>query len=233
MNTAGDHRFPRATFVDPLPHGYICAGRTVDPPRHAPFVGRSTAREAALGSWQQISRQLADLPDVVSATTYRARLIPPLDGVPRHDVLLLIETTSVEAIASVQNSPPYQQLTPDVAMPARNVRRIGQTDRTTSGTFLFNHFTAADPARAVAAWEDLTGWYTSKTGVDNSTVLQPVGESAYAFVNYVRLPRGPARFLLDQFTKPSFHTFVRAKLRANDMAALPVLCEPATTTVDG
>ena len=94
-----------------------------------------------------------------------------------------------------------------------------------SGTFLFNHFTAEDPGRALEAWESLTGWYTTKTGVDNSTLLQPIGEAPYAFVNYVRLPRGPVRFMIDQLIRPSFHTFVRTKLHANGMVALPLLCE--------
>jgi hypothetical protein len=111
-------------------------------------------------------------------------------------------------------------------MSARNTRRIGDTEKSRSGTFLFNHFTAEDSEGAVAVWENLAGWYTSKTGVDNSTLLRPIGEAPYAFVNYVRLPRGPVRFLLDQLTKPSFHTFVRATLRANDMVAMPLLCEP-------
>jgi hypothetical protein len=110
-------------------------------------------------------------------------------------------------------------------MGARNTRRIGDTEENMSGTFLFNHFTAEDPERAVGAWEGLTGWYTTKTGVDNSTLLQPIGEAPYAFVNYVRLPRGPVRFMLDQLIRPSFHTFVRTKLRANGMVALPLLCE--------
>jgi hypothetical protein len=94
-----------------------------------------------------------------------------------------------------------------------------------SGTFLFNHFTADDPERALEAWENLTGWYTTKTGVDNSTLLQPTGGAPYAIVNYVRLPRGPVRFMVDQLTRPSFYTFVRPKLRANGMVALPLLCE--------
>ncbi len=111
-------------------------------------------------------------------------------------------------------------------MAALNARRIGDTQRTASGTFLFNHFTAGDPEGAVEAWEGLTGWYTAKTGVDNSTLLRPIGEAPYAFVNHVRLPRGPVRFMLDQLLRPSFHTFVRASLRANGMAAMPLLCEP-------
>jgi hypothetical protein len=86
-------------------------------------------------------------------------------------------------------------------------------------------FVRRSARRALEAWESLTGWYTTKTGVDNSTLLQPIGEAPYAFVNYVRLPRGPVRFMLDQLIRPSFHTFVRTKLRANGMVALPLLCE--------
>lgn len=224
--TAQGASFPRATFVAPLPYGYIYAGLTVDPPDHGPFVRGSARRDAVLDKWQAISHQLEDLPAVVSASTYRARLIPPLEGMPRYDVLLLIQTTSPDAIADVQGSQPYQQLDVDFVMTARNTKRIGDTDKTRSSTFLFNHFTATDPDSAVSVWENLTGWYTAKTGVDNSTLLQPIGEAPYAFINYVRLPHGPVRFLLNQFIRPSFYSFVRAKLRANDMTALPLLCEP-------
>jgi hypothetical protein len=78
----------------------------------------------------------------------------------------------------------------------------------------------------VEAWENLTGWYTAKTGLDDSTLLRPIGEAPYAFVNYVRLPRGAVRIMLDQILRPSFHTFVRGSLRANGMVAMPLLCEP-------
>ena len=76
------------------------------------------------------------------------------------------------------------------------------------------------------AWENLTGWYTAKTGLDDSTLLRPIGEAPYAFVNYVRLPRGAVRIMLDQILRPSFHTFVRGSLRANGMVAMSLLCEP-------
>jgi hypothetical protein len=219
-------KYPKATFAEPLPYGYIYVGMTVDPPSHAPFVRGSAKRDDALEQCKALARQLEALDEVVQATVYQAVLIPPIEGIPRFDVMVLIETTSPEAIAEVQASEPYERLDADFAMAARNTKRIGDTEKKRSGTFLFNHFTAEDPEGAVEAWESLTGWYTTKTGVDNSTLLQPIGEAPYAFVNYVRLPRGPVRFLLDQFTKPSFYTFVRATLRANDMVAMPVLCEP-------
>ena len=84
-----------------------------------------------------------------------------------------------------------------------------------------------DPVGAVRVWEELAGWYTAKAGVDNSTLLQPTSEAPYALVNYVRLPHGATRFLLAQLSRPSFHTFVRRRLRDHGMFALPVLCKPA------
>jgi hypothetical protein len=220
-----DLKHPQAAFAELLPYGYVYVGMTVDPPGRAPFVRRSAKRDEALEKLKIVAGQLEALEEGVRATVYRAVLIPPIEGAPRFDVTVLLETTSPEEIDGVQTSEPYRQLDADFVMGARNTRRIGDTEENLSGTFLFNHFTAEDPERALEAWEGLTGWYTTKTGVDNSTLLQPIGESPYAFVNYVRLPRGAVRFMLDQLSRPSFHTFVRTKLRANGMVALPLLCE--------
>jgi hypothetical protein len=220
-----DLKHPRAMFVEPLPYGYIYAGMTVDPPGRAPFVRGSARRDEALEKLKIVAGQLEALEEVVRATVYRAVLIPPIEGAPRFDVTVLLETTSPEEISGVQTSEAFTQVDADFVMAARNTRRIGDTEENLSGTFLFNHFTAEDLERALEAWESLTGWYTTKTGVDNSTLLQPTGEAPYAFVNYVRLPRGPVRFMLDQLTRPTFYTFVRTKLRANGMVALPLLCE--------
>ena len=220
-----DLKHPRAKFAEPLPYGYIYAGMTVDPPGRAPFVRGSARRDEALEKLKIVAGQLEALDEVLRATVYRAVLIPPIEGAPRFDVIVFLETTSPEEIDELRSSEPYRQLDADFVMAARNTRRIGDTEENMSGTFLFNHFTAEDPERALEAWESLTGWYITKTGVDNSTLLQPTGEAPYAFVNYVRLPRGPVRFMLDQLSRPSFHTFVRRKLRANGMVALPLLCE--------
>ncbi len=89
------------------------------------------------------------------------------------------------------------------------------------GLFLFNHFTADDPE--VAARLELIGWYAAETGLDNSTLLQPIGDAPYALVNHARWDHGLVRFAAHQFTKPSFLTFVRANLRANDTESMPVL----------
>ena len=182
--------YPKATFAEALPYGYIYVGMMIDPPSHAPFVRRSAKRDDALRECKTVAGQLEALGEVVRATVYRAVLIPPIEGMPRFDVVLLVQATSPEAISEVQSSEPYKRLDADFAMSALNAKRIGDTDKSQSGTFLFNHFTAENPEDAVEVWENLTGWYTTKTGVDNSTLLRPIGEAPYAFINYVRLPPG-------------------------------------------
>jgi hypothetical protein len=221
-----DLKYRRATLTEPLSYGYVYAGMEIDPPGRVPFVRRSAKREEALGECKAVAGRLESLGEVVRATVYRAVLIPPIGGAPRFDAVVLVETTSPETISRVRSSEAFGRLDADFVMAARNARRIGDTEENMSGTFLFNHFTAEDPEGAVETWEGLTGWYMAKTGVDNSTLLRPVGGAPYAFVNYVRLPRGPIRFMLDQLLRPSFHTFVRASLRANGMVAMPLLCEP-------
>ena len=220
-------RYPRPSFEEPVPGEYLYAGWTVDPPAHAPVVRSSARRNRVLDQCRALVREAETVDGVADASLFEAVIIPPLDGVPRFDVTLLIRATTSEVLAQVRTSGVWQELNPDFVMAARNIRRIGDTERTRSATFLFNHFTADDAAAAVAAWEELAGWYTAKTGVDNSTLLQPTSEAPYAFVNYVRLPHSAARFMLAQLIRPSFHTYVRPTLRENGMAALPLLCKPA------
>lgn len=225
METAAA-RYPRPPFEEPVPGEYLYAGLTVDPPAHAPVVRSSARRDRVLDQCRVLVREIETIDGVTDATLFETVIIPPLEGVPRFDVTLLTRATTPEVLARVRTSLIWQEVNPDFVMAARNTRRIGHTERTRSATFLFNHFTAADAAGAVEAWEELAGWYTAKTGVDNSTLLQPTSEAPYAFVNYVRLPHSAARFMLAQLSRPSFHTYVRPTLRKNRMAALPLLCKP-------
>jgi hypothetical protein len=215
---------PKAAFAEPTPYGYIYIGMKVDPPGRAPIVRRSGKRDEAIQACVQAARALKDHPEIVDVTVYKAVFMPPIEGAPRFDVVVLISTSSPGTIAEVQGTEPYQRLAGDLVMTARNVRRIGDTGR--SGTFLLNHFTAADPDEAVDVWEHLTGWYVNRTGVDNSTLLRPLEDAPYAVVNQVRLPQNPALFLARQFLRPSFYTYVQANLRANGMRALPVFYKP-------
>jgi hypothetical protein len=220
-------RYPPPPFTEPLHGEYLYAGWSVDPPRRAPIVRPSARRDRVLDRCRALANDARSIDGVADAAVFQAVLIPPLEGLPRFDVALLVRATTPEALAQVRSLRPWQQANADFVMTARNTRRIGDTERTRSATFLFNHFTADDAAGAVRGWEELAGWYTAKAGVDNSTLLQPTSEGPYALVNYVRLPHGATRFLLAQLCRPSFHTYVRRTLRDNGMVALPVLCRPA------
>lgn len=80
---------------------------------------------------------------------------------------------------------------------------------------------------ALKLWGHLAGWFMTETGLDNSTLLQPIGESEFAFVNHARWDYGVARLGLQMFTKPSFRSFVRANLNGNDTGSMPILCRTA------
>ncbi|PSK99375.1 hypothetical protein CLV63_10398 [Murinocardiopsis flavida] len=221
-----DPAYPVASFEAPAPYGYIYAGKSVSPPSGPPLVRRSAERDDVIEEWRAIARTLAARPDVVKATVYQAVLIPPIKGTPAWDVLLLVQTASPEAVPDVRSALPADELDADSVMAMRNPKRIGETERTMAGTFLFNHFTAPSPERGLAVWETLTGWYTVKTGIDNSTPLQPVGDGRFAVVNYVRLPCGPVRFLLlRQLARPSFWRFVRGRLTSHGMVSYPILAK--------
>jgi hypothetical protein len=230
-------KWPPATLREPLPYGYIHVAAAIEPPRQPgpPFPGNSERKRALLGRLKELAADLQRLDDVERATVYRAVLVPPAEAAAvrpaRYDVAVLIETASPEAIGGVQAAEPYRQLIEAVqgaaqdvhVMAARCGRLIGDVDKSRQGIFLFNHFTTEDPQVAFELWDRLAGWYAAETGLDNSTLLQPIGEADYVFVNHARWDHGLARLMLEQFAKPSFWTYVRANLRANRTVAMPVL----------
>jgi hypothetical protein len=108
-------------------------------------------------------------------------------------------------------------------MTARCVKRVGDVDKTRQGLFLFNYFVADDARVALQLWDYLAGWYAVETGLDNSTLLEPLGQADYVFVNHARWDDSLPRFLLHQLTKPSFRTYMLANLQANRTGAMPIL----------
>jgi hypothetical protein len=234
-------KWPPATLREPLPYGYIHIAAAVQPPAQPgpPFPGRSSRRAALLDRMKALAGELERLGPVARATVYRAVLVPPVqleDGEPpshpaRFDVAALIETGSPADIDEVRSAEPYRGLLEAVNGAARDVhvmaarcgRLVGDVDKSRPGLFLFNHFTAEDPEVALQLWDRLAGWYAVETGLDNSTLLQPIGEADYAFVNHARWDHGLLRLMFEQFGKPSFWTYVRANLRANRTVAMPVL----------
>ncbi len=231
-------RYSRPKLIEPPALGYVYMAAAVDPPRRIPRPGRSARRTALLTRLKSLARQLEDHQEVVKATVYRAIVIPPPSGdarraarLARFDVAVLVETTSPEAIGEVQATEPYKLLLEamtDAAedlyvMTARCIRRIGDVDKTRQGLFLFNHFVAEDPEVALQVWDHLAGWFQVETGLDNSTLLEPIGDADYVFVNHARWDISLPTFMLRQFAKPSFYSYVLANLRANRTGSMPVL----------
>lgn len=222
---AQTEKYPKPEFCTPRSSGYLYVGLSVDPPR-VPLVRRSRERDDAIVECQALARKLAEHPEVVRARVFESALMPPLKGLPRCDVLMLVETSSPETIESVRSSVSWKGIDPEMVIAARNPARIGDTENPSDGVYLFNHFLADDGEEATRVWEGLTGWYTQKMGVDNSTPLLPVKDARFAVINYARIPGGAVPFLFKQLLRPSFHNFVRSRLKAKGMTALPILCRP-------
>lgn len=216
-----------ASFDEQTTDHFLYAGWCVDPPTKLPFVGRSARRERVIERCRDYTAATERHEGVVSATVYETQMIPPLPGIPRYDILMLIRARTAERLAETRVD--LQQLKPGFVMAAQNTRRIGDTGRDPSATFLFNHFTAEMPDVALEGFDQVAGWFPDKLGIDNATLLQPSDQAAseYVFVNYVRVPSGARRFLLSMLIRPSFHTHVRRTLRERNMSALPLLAKPA------
>jgi hypothetical protein len=227
---------------EPLPFGYLHLAAAVDPPSEPglPFPRRSSRRDALLRTLKEAAAELVELDAVEKATVYRAVLVSPSprngSAIPvthpaRFDVAVLIESCSPTEIPTVRASAPYRRMEGALreaaqdmhVMAARCGRLIGDVDKSRPGVFLFNHFIAEDPEVALRLWDWLAGWYAAETGLHNSTLLQPIGDADYAFVNHARWDRGLPRLMLDQLARPSFRNFVLANLRANHTQAMPVL----------
>jgi hypothetical protein len=233
-------KYARVALMEPPPTGYLLLAAAVEPAIGRTPFPRRTPRKAALLS--ELKAQAAGLErlDAVSKTTvYRAALLPPANPDARrmaarpanYDVVALVETVTVDAIRDVEGSPEYRKLhdtmtaaaREDYLMPARCLRRVGDVDKTRPGLFLFNFFVAEDPGVALDLWDHLAAWYAVETGLDNSTLLGPIGPADYVFVNHARWDMSLPRFALTQFGKRSFFSYVLANLRANRVAAMPIL----------
>jgi hypothetical protein len=235
INPESKYSPPR--FAEPPPYGYVHIGAVVEPPKgRAPLPGRSSRKHQLLSRLASLASKLAEHPDVVRATVYRARLIPPL-GAPgataSFDVAVLVETTSPATLDIVCASPACGELLATLneassrlhVMRASCIRCLNDVPKNKHGTYLFNHFvTDASPDDAVALWEQLAGWYAVETKLDNSTLLAPTdGDRDFVFVNHARWDHGLAWVMMKQLTKRTFRTYVLANLKANRTTAMPVL----------
>ncbi len=222
-------------FATPPSSGYLYIAAAVAPPTRAPFVRSNTYRSTLLVRLKTHARDIEQLPDVLRVTVYRAVLVPPSGPDiphPAHfDVAVLIETNSPAALDAVRAADPYERMLSGIRtvatdvhiMPARCLRYLGNVDRDRPGLFLFNHFVADDAKVATELWEHLAAWYVAETGLDNSTLLEPIGADDFVFVNHARWDKSLPRLAVEQFAKKTFRSYVLANLRANHVVAMPGL----------
>ncbi|HET6834509.1 MAG TPA: hypothetical protein VFH30_11620 [Acidimicrobiales bacterium] len=236
-------RYRPPTLVDPPGFGYLLLSAEVEPPTGPrPFPGSSDTKTALLGRLKSAAAELAQIDAVERATVYRTVLAPPPAGYARkaqhparYDVVVLVETTSPDGLTALQAAEPYAHLRKEFdtdatrvdTMPARCVKCIADVDKSRPGLFLFNYFVADDVEVALKLWDHLAGWFMTETGLDNSTLLMPTGESEYAFVNHARWDYGLPQLWLRMFTKPSFWSFVQANMNENRVGSMPILCRLA------
>ncbi len=245
-------QLPAVALIEPTTFGYIHLAAQVAPrlmPRDAGTPG-GPERSKLMATLKHLGHRTLprshypqrDVFDAV-ATPPASRFSPYLNqlGEPLHlarfDVVVLIETTSPAAAIQAQASPAYQAITDTLrqrathghVVVARNAERFGNLDKTNQGLFLFNYLIADDTNVMLELWDQLSAWYTTEMGLDNSTLLVPLDgqHSDYLAINAARVKGTPQQFLDHQQSNKTFDTYVLANLEANRVGAMPVLYQLA------
>ncbi len=209
-------------MAPPEHYWFVHLGIHSGSPLRTPLVRRTTKRREASSHVTALAEALEERAEVISARVFQAHLVPPLSGMPRHDLAMLLRLADPSDLDKVRESDAYRRLGATELLVGSNAAKFGETEAITDGYFLFNHFTVDGKADPVSAWLELTDWYASTIGIDNSTALRRHDDSSlFPFINYARLPYGPPKFLANQLLRPSFHRVVRGTLRSNGMRALP------------
>ena len=238
-----DPRYSKVRLIEPAPLGYLHVAAEVRAPKRPGPVLFSRERSQLVGALKVLGRQLEQVPGVQKVTVYeaiafglpsayvrqRATLIQPA----RFDVVVLAETDSPDMTQDVRGSTEYQALVDHLtagsqrvhAIAARNIKRVGDVDKSRPGIFLFNYFVGEDPQVVLELWDYLAGWYQVETGLDNSTVLAPLeGEAPnFIIINHARWDGSLVSVLAKQLAKKSFRSYVLGNLDANQVGAMPVI----------
>ena len=235
-----EERYASLQLQEPPRTGYVHLAGAVEPTlARTPFPRRTRRKGKLLADLKALAVGLAEEDFVTKATVYEAALIPPLGRATAesekrrasYDVAILVEATDVEALDRVLADSDYRELqstlggaaSETLVMPARCIRLIADVDKSRDGLFLFNYFTAADADIALELWEHLAAWYVAETAMDNSTLLAPLTDAPYVFVNHARWDRRLVGFMATQFTAPTFRSYVVANLRTNHTSSAPIL----------
>lgn len=226
-------RWTTAALIDPVSTGFVQlsvrAGNWPIPPA---LPSRRRRRVRAM--IHELADDIRD--DVLEATVFTALVRPPGGGAASaeaaFDLVLLVETADAGAARALIESDAWRSRVEAIAaasvecMPfvATNPRRMNPVDHSRGGVFLFNYFTAPTVEANLFAWQYTAGWFQDQTGLDNSTVLQPVAGQGTPFtlVNHCRWDH--LRDVLPDlaFTR-SFRTFVLRVFAENGVQPRPLL----------
>lgn len=218
----GEYREP--PFREPLSSSFVYAAWSIDPVRVGPFVRSSAVRRQRIDKIRGLARELAQRADVEGVRVFETSFIPPLPAMPDYDVVMLVRARTGQCAAEVRGDAQLQGSEPATVFLASNAARFGDTENPAKGVnILLNHFQGtSDRSAAVAAWRQISRWYVTKIGVNNSTLLCTEDSAPYVVINWVRLPGGVAAFLLGHLLRPSFYRYVRGLLKRHRLTPLPV-----------
>ncbi|MFC4950009.1 hypothetical protein [Pseudonocardia sp. GCM10023141] len=229
----------RVRLVEPSTSGFVHVGAGSGSWR-LPLVLPSGRRRTIVALMREAATILRHDPRVLRADVFHAILRPPgrSDGAgpdtpdADFDAVLLVETTTVADASELRGGAVIAGLLTDLQSTAAstlvfagsNPRRIGTVDHDRQGVLLFNYFSAEDVTSNLFAWQYTAGWFQDQTGLDNSTVLQPVepGAVPYTLVNHCRWDR--LRDIVPALVfKRSFRAFVLRVLSENQVDPRPIL----------
>jgi hypothetical protein len=235
--------YPEVTLQDPTTSHYILLAAEVDKAATPFHIRTSSKKKALLAYCKEQCAELQNMPGVLEAVTFKAIVTAPGRGafvkrrvgqvhVAKYDVAILIEVADAATAAAVQAVATFtdmHQKLRDAASyvysaEATNVKRIGAVDHTRQGVFLFNYFFADEPEQNIAVWHYTAGYFQKETGLDNSTVLQPLerGPANYSIINHCRWDK-LSDIMPTLLFKKSFHAYVLENFEANNTAAMPIL----------
>jgi len=245
MKIVNEHiQFPEIKYETPNTTGYIHLAAEIE--RTLPFKPNSKKKKDVIRKAKDLCVRLCELDEVISANVLDAFVIPPGNRPGRkileknnpdvhiaaYDLVVQIETTSVETAKALQEKGLFKELYDLLKKAARyfhsfvakNARKIGEVDKTRPGVFLYNYFYADDRELVLPVWEYTGRWFTKKTGLDNSTLLMPVGgeQCEYAVINHCRWDTS-LDIIPHLIFRPSLRPYVLGNFSANDIVAIPIL----------
>ena len=228
-------RWTKVALTEPSTSGYVhfavsAAGWPI------PLALPSRTRRAVRRRMHVLAAATRARNDVLEATVFTALVRPPggRDAAAdvTYDLVLLVETRTVDAARELLASDLWTQHAQPVVAASRdhlqfvatNARRIAPVDHSRRGVFLFNYFSAPTVEANLHAWQYTAGWFQDQTGLDNSTVLQPVesSDTPFSLVNHCRWDH-LVDVMPDLMFKPSFESFVLRVFEDNGVAPRPLL----------